>query len=53
MQRARTVDDKHILVGGIPPLAPGFLTSRGQRRLFAAFSSIVNGYWVLARRWIA
>jgi hypothetical protein len=53
VRRRRTVDDKQILVGGKPPLAPGFLTSRLQERLVAVFSCIVNGYWVLARNWIA
>jgi len=53
VHRRRTVDDKHILVGGKPPLAPGFLTSRLQARLVAVFSGVVNGYWALARHWIA
>ena len=53
VHRRRTVDDKNILVGGTPPRAPGFLTSPMEERLLTVFSSIVNGYWTLARHWIA
>jgi GT2 family glycosyltransferase len=53
VRRRRIVADKNILVGGTPPLAPGFLTSRLEERLLVWFSRIVNGYWVVARRWIA
>ncbi len=49
----RTVDDKDILVGGVPPLAPGFLASRTEERLLRGFSMLVNGYWALARHLIA
>ena len=51
--RRRTVDDKNILVGGPPPLAPGFLTSPAEERLVSWFSWIVNGYWAVARHWVA
>jgi GT2 family glycosyltransferase len=53
VQRRRTVDDKDILVGGKPPLTPGFLTSRLESHLVTVLSGVLNGYWALARRWIA
>jgi GT2 family glycosyltransferase len=53
VRRRRTVDDKNILIGGTPPLTPGFLTSRMEERLLTVFSRIVNGYWTVARHWIA
>jgi GT2 family glycosyltransferase len=49
----RKCRDRDVLVGGPPPLAPGFIHGRLQRRLLAFFSLLVNGYWWLARRWIA
>ena len=49
----RTVPDKDLLRGGVPPLAPGFLTSRLEHRLLYWFSATLNGYWTLTRRWIA
>ncbi len=52
-QRARTVPDRDLLQGGPPPLAPGFLRTPAERRLFALVSRAINGYWSLARRWIA
>jgi GT2 family glycosyltransferase len=52
VQRSRVVADRDLLVGGTPPLAPGFLASGWQARLLHAFSWLVNGYWSLARRWI-
>ena len=52
MQRARTVDDRDLLVGGVPPLAPGFLGDGWQTQLLRGFSWLVNGYWSLTRRWI-
>jgi GT2 family glycosyltransferase len=52
-RRRRTVADRDILIGGTPPLAPGFLASRVEQCLLAVFSRIVNGYWTVARHWIA
>lgn len=52
IQSRRVVNDRDILSGGPPPLAPGVTTSVLQRWLVAAFSSAVNGYWALVRRWI-
>jgi GT2 family glycosyltransferase len=52
MQRSRSVADRDLLVGGTPPLAPGFVTNGWQAQLLRAFSWVVNGYWSLARRWI-
>ena len=52
MQRARIVADRDLLVGGMPPLAPGFVVSAWQAWLLRVFSRVVNGYWSLARRWI-
>lgn len=52
VQRRRTVDDKELLDGGVPPLAPGYLASDGEHRLFRLFSSVVNGYWHVVRNWI-
>jgi hypothetical protein len=52
VQSHRTVSDRDLLVGGEPPLAPGFVTSRIEDRLLRWFSSAVNGYWSLARRWV-
>ena len=52
MQRSRVVADRDLLVGGTPPLAPGFLANAWQTQFLRAFSWVVNGYWSLARRWI-
>jgi GT2 family glycosyltransferase len=52
MQGARSVDDRDLLVGGPPPLAPGFLDSALEKRLYSWFSKVVEGYWALVRRWI-
>jgi hypothetical protein len=51
-QASRTLPDRQLLVGGPPPLSPGFVGSAVERRLVEAFSAIVNGYWSVARRWI-
>jgi GT2 family glycosyltransferase len=53
MQRLRRLGDRELLVGGPPPLAPGILRTQAERRLVAAYSAVVNGYWALTRRWIA
>jgi GT2 family glycosyltransferase len=53
MQSLRTIDDRELLVGGDPPLAPGFLASGTERHLVRWFSCVVNTYWSLARNWIA
>lgn len=53
VQSLRMIDDKQLLVGGDPPLAPGFLTSRLETRLLQLFSSTINAYWSLTRDWIA
>jgi GT2 family glycosyltransferase len=52
MQRLRRVGDRDLLVGGPPPLAPGLIGTGAERRLLALYSSVVNGYWSLTRRWI-
>ena len=52
IQDRRTIGDKDILVGGDPPLAPGFLRTSLERRLFKLFSRIVNGYWTLCHNWV-
>jgi GT2 family glycosyltransferase len=52
VQGTRTVADRDILVGGDIPLTPGFLRSGPARLGAKALSSIFNGYWFFARRWI-
>jgi GT2 family glycosyltransferase len=52
MQRLRRVEDRELLVGGPPPLAPAFLESPTDVKLHAWFSRLVNGYWDHARNWI-
>lgn len=52
MQSARSLPDRALLVGGPPPLSPGFLESSAEARLAAALSSVLNGYWRVAKRWI-
>jgi len=51
-QRRRIVADRDLLVGGPPPLAPGLLQSARDQRLLSWYSTVVNGYWKLARAWI-
>jgi GT2 family glycosyltransferase len=51
--KSRKCRDREVLVGGPPPLAPGFVEGRLQKRLLAIFSLLLNGYWALTRRWIA
>ncbi|HTL50481.1 MAG TPA: glycosyltransferase family 2 protein [Steroidobacteraceae bacterium] len=51
-QSRRTVADRDLLVGGTPPLVPGLLQTRTEQRLLSWYSSVVNGYWRLARGWI-
>jgi GT2 family glycosyltransferase len=53
VQRARVVDDKDLLIGGEPPLAPGFIGSGLASRAFAIFSAAIDAYWRAIRRWIA
>lgn len=48
----RVLHDRDVLSGGDPPLAPGVVTSFLERVLLAVFSTVVNGYWTLVRRWI-
>lgn len=48
----RQCRDRDILVGGPLPMAAGFIHGSLQRHLFAFFSLLVNGYWLLTRRWI-
>jgi GT2 family glycosyltransferase len=52
MQRVRSLDDSDLLVGGPLPVAPSFLESPIEKRLHSWLSSIVAGYWSLARKWI-
>ncbi len=51
-RRHRVLRDQDVLSGGVPPLAPGLVRSRLDRILLALFSSVINGYWALVRRWI-
>ena len=51
-QRRRRLADRELLVGGSPPLAPGFLTSKVQMALVTGLSTILNSYWRIARAWI-
>lgn len=52
IQRLRSVEDRELLVGGPPPLAPAFLESPVDIRLHAWLSRVVNSYWTHARDWI-
>lgn len=52
MQATRVVNDRALLVGGAPPLAPGFLASPVEARLVSVLTALLDGYWRLARRWI-
>ncbi len=49
----RICRDRDVLVGGPLPLAAGFVDAGLQKHLVALLSLLVNGYWSLARRWIA
>jgi len=53
LTRIRRLEDRALLVGGPPPLAPGLLSSRLEQRLFKLFSMALNAYWAFARPWIA
>jgi hypothetical protein len=53
MQKRRKLGDKDILVGGDIPLAPGFNRSHMEVRTAALLSLLFDGYWRLARPWIA
>jgi len=48
----RVLADRDVLTGGMPPLAPGLVESRWEELLLAVFSTTVNGYWRIIRRWI-
>lgn len=52
MRRRRVLADRAILVGGRPPLTPGFIGSSWEQAAFASFSGVLNAYWMLARRCI-
>lgn len=52
MQSIRTVNDRVLLVGGGPPLAPGFIGSPVEARLVSILTLALDGYWRLTRRWI-
>jgi GT2 family glycosyltransferase len=49
MQSRRSVDDRDLLVGGTPPLAPFLLRTSAEKRLLVCYSTLVNGYWRIAR----
>jgi GT2 family glycosyltransferase len=49
MQQLRSVNDRELLVGGVPPLAPSFLRTAGERRVLGWYSTVVNRYWNFAR----
>jgi GT2 family glycosyltransferase len=49
MQGRRSVNDRDLLVGGPPPLAPSFLRTRGEERLLGWYSTVVNRYWSFTR----
>ncbi|QJF50283.1 glycosyltransferase family 2 protein [Roseobacter ponti] len=53
IQSRRVRGDRDLLSGGPLPLAPGFLTSRTQKSLAHGFSLLLDGYWRLARRFVA
>lgn len=52
MRRFRRLDDRELLVGGLPPLAPGLLHTRTEKRLLVFYSAAVNCYWHLTRHWM-
>jgi len=49
-QAARTTGDRELLEGGPIPLAAGFIRSAWLARCVAAFSALLNAYWVFARK---
>jgi GT2 family glycosyltransferase len=51
-QTARTLRDRDLLVGGALPLAPGLLRTRAGRVAVGILSTVLDGYWRLARGWI-
>jgi GT2 family glycosyltransferase len=52
VQRARTLRDRDLLVGGPLPLAPGLIRSRAVGAAVRLFSGALDAYWRVARRWI-
>lgn len=52
VQRARSLDDKDLLVGGLPPLAPGLIRSNLEKVALLTLSKILNKYWGVAKNWI-
>lgn len=52
VQTRRAVPDRELLGGGPVPFADGFLESRWQRLVARMLSSILEAYWILAKRLI-
>ena len=50
IQRRRCRDDGELLIGGPVPLAHGVVRSSIERRLVAAVSTVLDGYWRMVRR---
>jgi hypothetical protein len=52
VQASRVLPDREIFVGGALPLAHGVIRSRAAGVATAALSSLLDGYWKLARPWV-
>lgn len=50
IQTRRRLDDGELLIGGPLPLAAGVLRSPIERRVVAALTAILDGYWRVVRR---
>ncbi len=50
IQTRRRLDDGELLIGGPLPLAAGVLRSPFERRVVAALTAILDGYWRVVRR---
>ena len=50
IQRRRRRDDGELLIGGPLPLAEGVVRSGIERRVVAALSAVLDGYWRCVRR---
>jgi GT2 family glycosyltransferase len=53
VQRHRKVRDRDLLSGGPLPLAPGLLRPGPARAAAGVLSTLLEGYWKLACRWVA
>jgi hypothetical protein len=52
VQQQRLRPDRELLSGGPLPVAQEFLRPGIEKAAFRALSSLLDGYWTLARRWI-